>query len=221
MSMTPDWYPGTRIGQLAMGKKWVAIMATHGTDWGIPGAVVTGLGAEVSSADSVLAAAMNESTRTPVVTAHCREIFGFLEGMMRDIKRRYFLIPPLTEADFVALGLKIPDSTSTPTGTPTAQVTVETFLAGRHELGFKIVYVTGSPDDAANKEYRVYYKVVGPGEKAPEHPKELGSSFSTKRKKELIRFDYGESGKTVYIAVQIENERKKGEWGPMVSALIP
>jgi hypothetical protein len=27
--------------------------------------------------------------------------------------------------------------------------------------------------------------------------------------------------KTAYFAVQIENNGKKGEWGPLVSALIP
>jgi hypothetical protein len=30
-----------------------------------------------------------------------------------------------------------------------------------------------------------------------------------------------DSGKTAYFAVQIENDGKKGVWGPMVSALIP
>jgi hypothetical protein len=41
------------------------------------------------------------------------------------------------------------------------------------------------------------------------------------RKKDVIAFDYADSGKTAYFAVQIENDGKKGEWGPMVSALIP
>jgi hypothetical protein len=29
------------------------------------------------------------------------------------------------------------------------------------------------------------------------------------------------SGKRLFIAVQIENDGKKGEWGPMISAVIP
>ncbi|MDR0598746.1 MAG: hypothetical protein LBG84_01510 [Treponema sp.] len=38
------------------------------------------------------------------------------------------------------------DTAPTPSGTPTAQVTIETFLVGRHELGIRIVYVTaGAP----------------------------------------------------------------------------
>jgi hypothetical protein len=41
------------------------------------------------------------------------------------------------------------------------------------------------------------------------------------RKKDLITFDYGDSGKTAYFAVKIENGGKQGTWGPLVSALIP
>jgi hypothetical protein len=37
----------------------------------------------------------------------------------------------------------------------------------------------------------------------------------------VIEFGFGDSGKTAYFAVQIENEEKKGPWGPLVSALIP
>jgi hypothetical protein len=140
---------------------------------------------------------------------------------MRDMKRRYFLTPPLTDADYVALGLKPHDRTSTPSGTPAAQVMVETYLVGRHELGIKIVYVTGSPAVYANKGYRIWYSVIGQGETPPADPDELRTSFFTRRKKDVVEFDFGDSGKTAYFAVQVENDGKKGTWGPLVSALIP
>jgi hypothetical protein len=78
-----------------------------------------------------------------------------LEEGMRDIKKRYFYVPPLQESDLVSLGLKIHESTAPPSCPLTAQVTPETFLVGRYELGIKIVYVTGSPNDAANKSFRI------------------------------------------------------------------
>jgi hypothetical protein len=140
---------------------------------------------------------------------------------MRDMKKRYFLTPPLQDADYVSLGLKVPDSTLTPSGDPTAQVTVETYLVGRHELGVKIIYVTGSATDPANKGYRIWYTVVAPGETPPANPDDLRKSFYTKRKKDVIEFEFGDSGKTACFAVQIENEGRKGPWGPLVSALIP
>jgi hypothetical protein len=131
------------------------------------------------------------------------------------------LSPPLIASDYVSLGLKPHDPHPTPSRVPTAQVTVETYLVGRHELGVRIIYVTGSPDDPENRGYRIWYSVIAPGETPPAGPDDLRKSFYTQRKRDLIVFDYGDSGKTVYFAVQIENDGKKGSWGPLSFALIP
>jgi hypothetical protein len=179
------------------------------------------LGTLVSAADSALTTAKNETTRTPVATARCAEAFDRLEAKMRDLKKRYFYAPPLTEADIISLGLKPHDTTHTPGTVPTAQVMAETYLAGRHELGVRIVYVAGNAGDKANKGYRIWYSVVAPTETPPAGPGDLRQSFYTQRKKDLIVFDYADSGKTAFFAIQIENDGKKGTWGPMVSALIP
>ncbi|MDR2447859.1 MAG: hypothetical protein LBD58_11340 [Treponema sp.] len=45
-----------------------------------------------------------------MATARCRETFSNLTDKMRDIKRRHFYAPPLTDADFTALGLTPRDS---------------------------------------------------------------------------------------------------------------
>jgi hypothetical protein len=204
-----------------MARNWLAIIVANAAAWGIPAAVLTDLQALADTAEAALATAKNETTRTPVATAQCRAAFGALTGEMRDIKRRYFLVPPLTDADLIALGLKPRDTHPTPSGIPTAQVMVETYLIGRHELGVKIIYVSGSPDDPANKNYRVWYSVVVPGETPPADPEELNKSVSTRRMRDVIPFDFGDSGKTAYFAVQVENGEKKGNWGPMASAVIP
>jgi hypothetical protein len=52
-------------------------------------------------------------------------------------------------------------------------------------------------------------------------PKQLDESFFTRRKKDVVVFDYEDSGKTAYLAVQVENDGKKGPWGPLVQAVIP
>jgi hypothetical protein len=100
-------------------------------------------------------------------------------------------------------------------------VRVETFLTGRHELGIRIIYISGNSEDAANKGYRIWYTVTAPGETAPTSPEDLRKSFYTARKKDVIVFEYGDSGNTARFAVQVENDGKKGPWGPVVSALIP
>ncbi|MDR2053833.1 MAG: hypothetical protein LBP80_10500 [Treponema sp.] len=193
-----------------MAKDWQSVAGANAEAWGIPAAVLQELDSLTQAADTALATAKNETTRTPVATAQCRTAFEALTAHMRDMKRRYFLSPPLTEANFIALGLKPHDGTPTPSGPPAAQVMVETYLIGRHEPGVKIVYITGSPSDPANKGYRIWYSVIAPGETPPANPDELRKSFFTKRKKDVIEFDFGDSGKTAYFAVQVENDGKKG-----------
>ncbi|MDR2176503.1 MAG: hypothetical protein LBP20_00480 [Treponema sp.] len=60
-----------------------------------------------------------------------------------------------------------------------------------------------------------------PGETLPANPDDLRKSFFTKRKKDMIEFEFGAGGKTAHFVVQIEDEGRKGPWEPMVSALIP
>ncbi|MDR0582972.1 MAG: hypothetical protein LBG57_01285 [Treponema sp.] len=221
MSTSKDWLPNDREGQLSMCRDWMDVTGPNESAWGIPPAAMQELNTLYQNAENALAVAKNETTRTPVATAQCKEAFDAMIAKMRDVKRRYFLIPPLAGSDYIALGLKPHDNVPTPSGPPTAQVTVETYLVGRHELGVKIIYVTGTASDPANKGYRIWYTIGAPGETSPANPDDLHKSFYTKRKKDVIEFDFGDSGKTAYFAVQIENEGKKGPWGPLISALIP
>jgi hypothetical protein len=205
MSKTTDWLPGTREGQLAMARDWQSAAASQKAAWGVPDVILANLHVFANDAETALAVAQNEATRTPVATARCKEAFDALTGFIRDMKRRYFLAPPLLDSDYISLGLKPHDSAPTGSGVPTAQVTLETYLVGRHELGVKMIYVIGAATDPANKGYRIWYRVAGQGETPPEKPDELHTSFFTKRKKDVIEFDFRDSGKTAYFAVQIEN----------------
>jgi hypothetical protein len=130
-------------------------------------------------------------------------------------------VPLLRDSEPVALGLKIPDSIPASRETPTALVSIETSLIGQRQLGVNINYLTGSLADAANKGYRIAYCVIAQGGTPPASPGELNKLFYTRRNKDVIEFGVDDSGKTVYFAVQIENEGKTGPWGPLVQALIP
>jgi hypothetical protein len=204
-----------------MAKEWVSVLEQKAAAFDVSGAVLQELKRLLGEAEAAYDLAQSEMTRTPVATARCKMAFGEMCARMRDIKRRYFLKPPLTDADLVSLGLRPHDTSHTATGTPQAQVMIETFLTGRHELGFKVEYVSGNQSDPSNKGYRIWYSVVGIGEESPEKPGKLRESFFTKRNKDIIKFEYGDSGKTAYFAVQVENEGKKGPWGPITCALIP
>jgi hypothetical protein len=154
-----------------MAKNWGLILPVKAAAWGIPDRALTEL---ADAAEAALTTAKNETTRTPVATAACKTAFKALKEAMRDLKKRYFFVPPLTEADLIGLGLKLPDPVHTPSGDPKAHAAAEIFLAGRHELGIRIVYVDGDPEDKANKGFRVWYKALAPG-KRPRKPRSLAS----------------------------------------------
>jgi hypothetical protein len=223
MSTTGDWLPASRSGKLAMCRAWIAyITAELRTLWGIPAEQWTELGALFAAAEGWLQKAQDVAERTHVTSVACHEAFKVLEAKMRFFKDRYFKMPPLTKEDWAALGFREKDEHHTPAGEPKAQATVEVFLRGPGELGFRIVYVSGDAHDKANAGYRVWYRVVAEGETPPVDPKELRESFFTRRKRDFIEFGYGDAGKTAYIAVQIESgSGKQGKFGPMTSAVIP
>jgi hypothetical protein len=221
MSKQSNWLSGSREAILEKADVWIPVCTDKRTAWGIASVALTELTAHRDAARAARAVIKDDNTRTPVAVAKCNEAFDALKDFMKDFKRRYFIKPPLTDADFISLGLKPRDTHPTPSGKPTAHVMVEVYLAGQNQLGVRIVYVSGNPDDPANKSYRIAYLVVGPGETPPTDPEELRNSFSTHRKKELIEFPFGDSGKRVYFCVRIENGRKVGGWGPIVSAVIP
>ena len=221
MSGNKDWWPATKQEQLEMAKKWVQELKKSGKLWGIKPEIIAEFSRLTEQAEIALEEATNENTRTSVSMTKRDMVFDCIEKAARDMKKRFFYIPPLDESDIIALGLRLRDSILTASGTPSAQFSAETFLKGRHELGIQLVCVSGVSNDRANKSYRVYYKVLEDGEPQPSSPEELSKSFSIKKKKTVIRFDYEDSRKFACIAVQVENGDKKGPWGPMIKAVIP
>ena len=222
MAKKSDWWPSSRHGQLAMMKEWFTVLSLGGMaePWGVSRNDSEWLDLRMGEAEAALAEALAEATRSKVTTAKCNLAFKELTDFARDFKRRYFLQPPLSDVDLISLGLRPRDTILTPSQPPSAQVALETFLVGRHELGIKVEYRTGNPKDIENKGYRIFYKVAPEGEGAL-GPDCLCNSFFTRRSRGMLRFDYADSGKTCWMAVQVENEGKKGPWGPMTSALIP
>jgi hypothetical protein len=173
-----------------MAGDWITVCTANQTNWNIPMTAIARLASHRGAAEAALDTAKNETTRTPVATAQCKEAFDALIAFMRDFKRRYFLTPPLLDSDLVSLGLKPHDIHPTPSGVPTAQVTVETYLVGRHELGIRLVYVDGNPKDKENKGYRIWYSVIALEETPLASPDDLRTSFYTQRRKDLIEFGF-------------------------------
>jgi hypothetical protein len=237
MPYDSNWLPGRRENQLAMAKNWLAVLATQASVWNVPSTEVSELQTLTAAADAALTAAQS-SERTAVVTANCKAAFDALVAKMRFVKSRYFLSPPLTDADIISLELKPKDTTHTPVPPPTAQAEADITRPGVHLLELHLRPISGSPPDPHRSDYgyRVYYGVLPPGGasvevatgtkrellKVPVSGEELPHSKFTRRKKELFDFAQEDSGKTVYFCIRYENSKgEPGPWGPIFSSVIP
>jgi len=221
MKKSTDWYPSKIADQIEIANIWVEAFAEKGDLWKIPREAVDEFFDLAMEAARLYHLVQDKQTRTIVIAADFKAAMTRMQVKARDIKKRYLYIPPLTEGDMARLKLRLKDTILTPSRAPTAQAKVETFLLGRHELGTLIVIAEGSSADPANDGFRVCYTVQDFGCPQPEQYSLLTESFFTRRKRGRISFEPGDSGKTCYFAVQIENGDKKGPWGPITSALIP
>jgi hypothetical protein len=230
-----DWLPGSRTEQLRMARNWLMVITPEkAAAWGIPPAVMNGLDKAAEDAGEALRKAMDAATRTMVITAECKTAFGALERTLRDIKNRYFFVPPLTEADLVSLGLK-PRASSSPIPAPETQPEADLTFPGIHLVDLKNIRAAAggeAPDPRSDYGVRIHYGLSGEPTEAhrfrvagvPKTGRDLPESLFTRRQKERFDFD-GESGNRVYFCLQYETpsggESGKGPFGPIFSAVIP
>jgi hypothetical protein len=224
------------VEQLAMAQNWIGVLGRKGQAWGIPSDAEANLEALYEQANDALYDA-RQSERTAAMNQRVRTAFGALTDCMRDLKRRHFFMPPLSEADWVSLGLKLPDTTPTTIAPPTSVVTAEVTYPHKNALSLLITPINGTRyDDRADGGFRIYFGVLPhTGDideemmierqylrREPKNPEELTQSHFTRRKRDLIEFPYDNSGKQCFICIRYENGKgDKGPWGPMVSSFIP
>jgi hypothetical protein len=197
-----------------MAKNWHEVMNVKAKDWGIPQNVPVELENLFQNAENALSKT-GRGLHTATDTAKCEEEFSALVEKMRDIKRRFFLTPPLSDHDYVSLSLDPPDKTRTPIPPPTAQVEADLTFPGIHLVELKQIRpVAGGdpPDDRSDYGVRIVWGFGGPGDgphkfrvtEPPQTGSDLPYSRFTRKKKELFDFE-GESGNIVYFCLHYEN----------------
>ncbi|MDR2792140.1 MAG: hypothetical protein LBB61_00540 [Treponema sp.] len=178
MPTNRDRFSKTRTGQLAAEKNWVIILKVNAAAWNIPATAPMDMETQTNDAEAALAAAQNEDTRTPVATAQCRGTFKLPEDAMRDIKKRYFYVPPLRGQRPHQFGAEAPRYHRDPGRNPYRASNGRELPWDGTDRGIRILYVTGNAGDAVNKGYRIWYGVIAHGEIAPANPDDLRKSFS-------------------------------------------
>jgi hypothetical protein len=245
MTASSDWLPRKRELQLAMSQNWLTILNSSEPGptppptppWNIPLQDVEDLQTLTDAASSILAIAQS-SARTETITAECKAAFEAMIAKMRFIKSRYFLEPPLVDADLISLGLHPKSTSHTPIPAPTTQAEADIGRPGVHLLELYLRAVSGAKADPNSADYgfRIYWGIMPQGGASAEAAtgkkreltqpaisgEELPHSKFTRRKKELLDFPAEDSGKTVFFCIRFENAKgEPGPWGPIFSTIIP
>jgi len=218
--MNTDWMPHTRSAQLAMAKRWLDLLPAVETEWRIPSGMIQVLGELTQEAE-----AMQDRANSPLGTkgdaVRARTAFQELVAQMRDIRRRVFFMPPLTEANFVDLGLRPPDTIRTPHIDVPEMVDFVIHLSNIRELVVDF-WIQGEAHKAKPAGYDGAVIIWGIRDTPPENPDELPHHTMASRTPHTLTFDEAQRGQTVQIALCWQNERGiTGQWSEYKSAIIP
>jgi hypothetical protein len=201
-----DWMPYRREGIIEMADAWLAYITTErATAWGIPAAELTELTAKRGAAQTKLTASTGPDG-SPRLRVECNTAFAELKSLMRHIKNHHFHKPELSDGDFTALGLAIPDTTRTPVPTPVEEAP---FSMKREGYMQALVHHGKRPYGVNGALLR--YVVLAPGSNPPTF-EQLSESMLLTRINEYLDFPDTLEGHTLYASLQWQND--KGDKGP-------
>jgi hypothetical protein len=121
------------------------------------------------------------------------------------------------------MALPIYDRTPTPVGDPVGLATAAVKYLNEGALELNIKHVEGSPYDArANYGVKIRWAVTPMDAPPVTDTGLMQDSRFTRRKKETFIFGKHDRKKTAYFALRYENSKgKAGQWGQIISAVIP
>lgn len=217
--MRSDWMPGRREDQLLLAQKWISELPNAGGKWTVTPAEISELTDIVE--DAQLAIAKQVEDDGPVERARVRVAFAALVRFLRMLHKRKFFSPPMDASDYMRLGLRPPDRTKTVHTVVSEYAEFEVRLRGIRELEVNF-WIKGAAHHAKPASYDGAVIVWQVLDAPPERPEDLSGHTMASRTPHILRFDETERGKTVYIALQWQNERGiTGPWSEIQSAVIP
>jgi hypothetical protein len=215
-----DWVPSPKTAKIEMAGNWGVKIAAN-PEWGVPAAATQNLAAKATALQTLLATPPED--RTPTINTRIKSAEKALVETMRDVKKRYFFVPPLDDGDLVSLGLKPRDTNPTPIARPTARPSADVRLVSAG--AFDIVITPERDISNEKKSYhgcKIIYELFEQSAPPPTDEKQLTESRFVRKKKESFVFQPRDSGKKAYFAMRYENSKgEAGPWCPIFSVLVP
>jgi len=220
MPSKKEWLLGSREDRLAMAKNWLELLSTKAPAWNVSADDVTNLN-DLSDAAEVALAVVKSSEKTSSAVASCKTVFTNLVAKMRFVKKHYFFKPPLTDADFVSLGLKIPDTPHVhkplPPSYPLFTIRVKDYCQVAIQLREEGSSNVAIPEGIAGA--MLYCQTGG---EPPASPETLPAMGIITRANYTLQFQPHDVGKIAYISLRWQNGRgEQGPWSPMQEIVVP
>jgi hypothetical protein len=210
--------PRRREEQSAMANKWVSELPKSNGAWTVTPAEITELGEFAETAQEAFNRLVSGSA---VDTARARDAFVALVRYMRFLHSRKFFSPPMEDPDYVRLGLRPPDRIRTEHVTVSEMVEFDLSLRGIREVVVNF-WIKGADHRAKPAGYDGAVLVWDTLDAPPERPTDLAEHTMASRSPHILEFDESDRGKTVYIALQSQNERGlTGPWSEMQTTVVP
>jgi len=218
--MSHDWMPGKYDEKISMARQWVGVLLVKGQEWNVSAAEIAELNALTEAAAAAREMTLLDSGGK-VHTAALKAALKAMAAFMRRLKKTRFFSPPLTEADFANLGLKLPDLIPTKRDKVREQLDLTLTLRNHREIivNFRVKDSTrrAKPRDYLGAVIRWSISFI-----PPNNHDELVNSVIANRSPHALQFDESQRGKTVYIAAAWLNARGiLGPWSEIKSAVIP
>jgi hypothetical protein len=220
MSVKSDYIPKKDSELVPWSANFAEQVADNATTWGIPPDEVTGLQTAASSF-AALHAKADSPAKNSIIVAEKNAARDVLVAKIRTMAGFRLKNPIITDAQRIALGLHVRDTTYTTILMPTTrpELDIEVFDVRRLKVVF---HDMGSASKAkpygVNGAVIIYAVLDAP----PADHTILTRSVLATRTPHILEFTEEERGKTVYLAICWQNEKgEKGPWSEIESAIIP
>jgi hypothetical protein len=190
------------------------------SEWRIPNQEIDDLQAAVTDF-TVLHTQADSPAKTAIIVAEKNAARKTLVALIRGLVNFYLKNPIITDAQRIAMGLHVRDTTLTIIPAPASrpEFEIEVLDLRRLKVGFRDMGSTSKAKPHGVNNALIFYAVL---DTPPASPDVLTRFALATRTPFTLEFTESERGKTVYVAICWQNA--KGEKGPMSemeSAIVP
>jgi hypothetical protein len=215
-----DYIPHKDSELVAWSANFIAQIVANAPTWEIPSNEVNDL-QTANDAFVELHAQADSPAKSSIIVAEKNAAREVLVGKIRNLAGFRLKNPIITDAQRVALGLHIHDTTPTHIPVPTTRPEINIDVVDFRRL--KVLFHDMNSNSKA-KPYGINGAVIAYAvlDTPPADPNVLNRIALATRTPHVLEFTEEERGKRVYFAICWQNERgQRGPWSEIESAIVP